>query len=55
VTPDPRDCKSFPLKTGFNYAEVPFKTGSPVIIISCSGIQDSSNSNITVTGFTSKF
>jgi hypothetical protein len=26
-TPDPRDCKSFPIKTGFRSAQVPFKTG----------------------------
>jgi hypothetical protein len=29
-TPDPRNSKSFPLKTGFFYAQVPFKTGSTV-------------------------
>jgi len=25
-TPDPRECKSFPLKTGSHYAQVPLKT-----------------------------
>jgi hypothetical protein len=26
-TPDPRECKSFPIKTGSHYAKVPLKTG----------------------------
>ena len=27
---NPRDCKRFPLKTGFRYVHVPFKTGFTV-------------------------
>jgi len=26
-TPDPWDCKSVPVKKGFHYSQVPFKTG----------------------------
>jgi hypothetical protein len=29
-TPDFRNCKSLPLKAGFGYAQVYFKTGFPV-------------------------
>jgi hypothetical protein len=29
--PDPQDCKSFLLKIGFHYAQVPFKTGFIVL------------------------
>ena len=30
-TADPRECKSFPLKTGSHYAQVPSKTGFIVL------------------------